>query len=235
MRSLSPFLGVLLHLLLLSSSAAVDLRPRPPRPRTYDTHSYYTLELSPTSPPSLVESISQALGVELVEPLGELAGHWLVRAGGGTPDHRSARRSIASDPILTRWSSLQANTPRSITRSHLRSLTPLVLRQRSKRGSSHHTPLPRNPSGHSLYERDDETELLFAQGDLGIADPMLSQQWHLINTQMQDIELNVTDLWSRGVTGDGVKVVIVDDGLDANSDDLKDNFVSKQADLYRAC
>lgn len=55
---------------------------------------------------------------------------------------------------------------------------------------------------------------------------MLDQQWHLINTQMKDIELNVTGLWSRGITGDGIKVVIVDDGLDFNSDDLKDNFVS---------
>lgn len=30
-----------------------------------------------------------------------------------------------------------------------------------------------------------------------------------------------------GITGQGVTVVILDDGLDYNSKDLKDNFVSK--------
>ena len=68
-------------------------------------------------------------------------------------------------------------------------------------------------------------ELSFAQETLHLEDPMLSQQWHLINIENKDIELNVTKLWERGVTGEGVKVAIIDDGLDATSDDLKDNFV----------
>jgi subtilisin family serine protease len=72
--------------------------------------------------------------------------------------------------------------------------------------------------------RNDE-ELIYAQTDLGIADPMLEQQWHLINRELKDVELNVTGLWARGVTGAGVKVALIDDGLDMHSDDLKDNFV----------
>jgi kexin len=84
-----------------------------------------------------------------------------------------------------------------------------------------------------LLERADNTELLFAQNDLGLADPMLGQQWHLINTDMKDIELNVTGLWAKGITGKGVKVVIVDDGLDLNSDDLAPNFVSGFCDCIR--
>ena len=40
------------------------------------------------------------------------------------------------------------------------------------------------------------------------------------------MELNVTGLWSKGITGKGVHVGIIDDGLDMESDDLAENFVS---------
>jgi kexin len=36
----------------------------------------------------------------------------------------------------------------------------------------------------------------------------------------------VTGVWKQGITGKGVTVVILDDGLDFNSTDLADNFVS---------
>jgi len=55
---------------------------------------------------------------------------------------------------------------------------------------------------------------------------MLNLQWHLINTEQKDVELNVTGLWGRNITGTGVKVAMIDDGLDFDSEDLKDNFVS---------
>ena len=59
-------------------------------------------------------------------------------------------------------------------------------------------------------------------------------------------DINVTGVWKQGnfknveptihtciyhgclgITGKGVKIAILDDGLDFNSKDLKDNFVSK--------
>lgn len=42
---------------------------------------------------------------------------------------------------------------------------------------------------------------------------------------MKDIEFNVIGFWGRGIIGEGVYVVIIDDGLDVESKDLKDNFV----------
>jgi kexin len=46
---------------------------------------------------------------------------------------------------------------------------------------------------------------------------------------MPENELNVTKLWDRGITGTGVKIALIDDGLDYTSGDLKDNFVRLSA------
>lgn len=206
MRLLLSLWGILLVLIVPPSLAL-----QTPQPRSYDTHTYYALELDPSTSPAVALQVSKSLGVELVERIGELDGHWLVRTEGRTPEHASiTRRSASHDPVLKRWEVLSSSLGK-------KSLTPLSLKQRVKRHKSH---FPR-----SLYSRDDRTELLYAQNELHLADPMLDQQWHLINTQMKDIELNVTGLWGRGVTGEGVHVVIIDDGLDVESKDLKDNFV----------
>lgn len=37
--------------------------------------------------------------------------------------------------------------------------------------------------------------------------------------------MNVSKLWDQGITGTGVRVALIDDGLDYTSLDLKDNFV----------
>ncbi|EIW66475.1 kexin [Tremella mesenterica] len=212
----------LLNLLLLFpflSLTTPSLLPRRPQPKSYDTHSYYTLDLHPSSSLTQAKTISSSLGVELIEPLGELPGHWIVRTPGETPSHLTPR-SI-QDPIIKRWHSLRSNSNQS--KSHLRSLTPLHLKQRAKRTFPHENGLQLLDKRRENV-RQDEAELWYAQNELHLQDPMLHQQWHLINTQMPDIELNVTGLWGKGVTGNDVKVVIVDDGLDMESDDLKDNF-----------
>lgn len=59
-----------------------------------------------------------------------------------------------------------------------------------------------------------------------IHDPIFSEQWHLANDKKIGNDLNVSGVWSQGVLGKGVTVALIDDGLDMNSDDLKDNFVS---------
>ena len=70
------------------------------------------------------------------------------------------------------------------------------------------------------------TELTFVQSQLGLVDPLLPSQWHLVNTQLPDVELNVTGAWADGIDGKGVTVAIIDDGLDMDSEDLAGNFVS---------
>ncbi|KAH3901542.1 kexin KEX2 SCDLUD_003039 [Saccharomycodes ludwigii] len=60
--------------------------------------------------------------------------------------------------------------------------------------------------------------------ELEIKDPAFPSQWHLLNTQYPTHDLNVTDVWLQNITGKGVVTAIVDDGLDYESPDLKDNF-----------
>jgi kexin len=61
--------------------------------------------------------------------------------------------------------------------------------------------------------------------DLGITDPMFNIQWHLHNTAYKGHDLNVTGLWEAGITGKGVTVALIDDGLDYTHEALRDNFV----------
>ena len=55
-------------------------------------------------------------------------------------------------------------------------------------------------------------------------DPLLAQQWHLIQTVAGRFDLNVRGAWDpamgKAYTGAGVRVVVVDDGFDYNHADL---------------
>ncbi|KAJ1931541.1 pheromone processing endoprotease, partial [Linderina pennispora] len=57
-----------------------------------------------------------------------------------------------------------------------------------------------------------------------IKDPRFGDQWHLVNTVEKGHDINVTGVWRQGVTGQGVTVALIDDGLDYTSEDLLDNF-----------
>ena len=67
------------------------------------------------------------------------------------------------------------------------------------------------------------------------ADPLKPQQWHLKNlgsiegkryTRIKAGEdLNVEGAWNSGLNGDGIRVAVVDDGLDMTHPDLRPNIV----------
>lgn len=66
-----------------------------------------------------------------------------------------------------------------------------------------------------------------AEDRLIIKDPLFEKQWHLINPSYPGNDINVTGLWYDNITGHGVVTAIVDDGLDYDNDDLKDNFCAE--------
>lgn len=59
-----------------------------------------------------------------------------------------------------------------------------------------------------------------------ISDPIFPQQWHLANDKRAGYDLNVSSVWASNITGKGVNVCLIDDGLDMKSPDLVSNFVS---------
>lgn len=220
MLLLSALVPLLLSLPALASG---------PVPKNYDTHAYYNLELPDTTTPEEAVVSAAALGAEIVEPLGELAGHWVVRRA-----HRITERSAVGerDPVLERWAQLSSDRRRAST--GIRDVTRLEPRQRVKRVPPKYSSRSRH-SFKRWNERQDEpqgiahddTELLFLQNDLGLKDPELHMQWHFANTRDSRWELNVTKLWAAGINGEGVKVAVVDDGLDHEHPDLKDNYYAE--------
>ncbi|KAK7481736.1 hypothetical protein BaRGS_00026984 [Batillaria attramentaria] len=55
-------------------------------------------------------------------------------------------------------------------------------------------------------------------------DPAFNHQWHLVNHQEFGMDINVTGVWESGITGKGVTVAVVDDGLEWDNPDLHSNY-----------
>ncbi|KAM9812997.1 proprotein convertase subtilisin/kexin type 7 [Syngnathus typhle] len=55
-------------------------------------------------------------------------------------------------------------------------------------------------------------------------DPHYPKQWHLRNHVNKDMDINVTGIWERNITGQGVTVVVVDDGLQHTHQDIRANY-----------
>ena len=213
------FLWILLSSLIhYSTCANSPLKP------CYDTYNYYVLghnsQLSSFSGASLDDVIA-ALGVELVEQVGELQDYWLVRQL--KPDGDIIARD-GTDLVLATLESLKApaqapHTPRSedsdLPRRVGLSVDYLSLqsrRQRVKRAPPPITP-PKTSASRTMAVR------------FGIADPSFPEQWHIVNEEFPEYMMNVTGAWEMGFKGQGVISSLVDDGLEYDSEDLSANFV----------
>ena len=184
----------LVFLASLSGSSA----SRRPAKRSYSTHDYYLLEHDPTTGVP-VEHCATALGAQVVEQVGELADHWLLRIE-KTGSHLD-RRSLLKREFSAAVKRLELQIPR----------------QRVKRTIPEERAPPLPGSEHSAARDVAER--------LGIIDPLFPDQWHLVNEEYSEHTVNVTPVWDLGIAGEGVISALVDDGLDYESDDLADNFV----------
>lgn len=193
-----------------------------PTKRHYDSHNYYVLEHDPSADASLGEC-ARALGVEVVEPAGELQNHWLVR----TAKSALAAREPEDDRVLRNFDAIRSRATSSLhsrsgdehlskrVASSVKYLSRQTLRQRVKRA-----PPPIRPGDE--FEAPSTEDVARQQS---IIDPEFPKQWHLVNDDFPRYMMNVTSLWEKGITGKGVITTLVDDGLDYNSDDLAANFV----------
>uniref|UniRef100_A0AC35TMB1 P/Homo B domain-containing protein n=1 Tax=Rhabditophanes sp. KR3021 TaxID=114890 RepID=A0AC35TMB1_9BILA len=53
-------------------------------------------------------------------------------------------------------------------------------------------------------------------------DPLYNKNWYIHNTDLESMEIE--EAWEMGYTGKGITVTVVDDGLDFNHKDLKENY-----------
>jgi len=202
-----------------------------PRRRSYDTHNYYVVEHDPTinSGASLAD-VALALRVEVVEQVGELRDHWLVRCQ--KPLANLAARSVGQeevDPVLATFKDLHLKaSSKLVSRSEdglraravvssVRHLARQNLEQRFKRA-----PAPIRPpvSSANVAER------------FGIKDPLFPKQWHIVNGEFPEHMMNVVPVWEMGITGKGIISSVIDDGLDFTSQDLAQNFVCSLVFYY---
>ncbi|KAF8321527.1 hypothetical protein DL93DRAFT_2051382 [Clavulina sp. PMI_390] len=166
--------------LLVAQLAASATVSRTPAKRSYDSHDYYVLQLDARASATPDECANE-LGVELVEQVGELAHHYLVRVPSSSfdspdvsssPSKRSngqiSSSSPASDAIVERFHALrsfpstsshspEARSPSSPSRSHERrrriskSLRSLE-RQVPRQRTKKRAPIPERSDGTSVWD-----------------------------------------------------------------------------------
>jgi len=194
--------------------------------RNYDTHDFYALHLSPSTPP---QTIADYFGLELDGQLGHLKDHYLFRR----PRHEHDLVKHAIDEHKRRKRRRDIGYQNDLLDGVLLHQKQKLKPQMEKRGPIYpHLNFPEDfgkRQGKPIpFSKEDPTGYRdYIKNTLDIHDPIFDDQWHIFNTQQLGHDLNVTGVWLQGFTGEGAKVVMVDDGIDMDSNDLKDNYYAE--------
>ena len=87
-------------------------------------------------------------------------------------------------------------------------------------------PIDYSNTNLSIRSKQDSTvdELNKISEEFEINDPLFKDQWHIFNTAHLGNDVNVIPVWRMNITGNGIVTALIDDGLDYESEDLKDNY-----------
>ncbi|KAH8697765.1 pheromone processing endoprotease KexB [Talaromyces proteolyticus] len=195
--------------------------------RTHDTHDFFALHLDDSVAP---ENVAQALGCHHEGQIGSLQGHHKFSID---RDQAPAVELLLEELRVQQKLRRRGSSDASLLQKREDGLDgvlwsqKLVLKHRlHKRGPVDLSSLPKPDE--QLTPRQVDQDAIIRQkriaSDLEIRDPHFDKQWHLFNPVQVGNDLNVTGVWLEGITGKGVVTAIVDDGLDMDSIDLKDNF-----------
>ena len=197
-------------LLVASSASAFFHQP------THETHHYYVLHHD-ASYASLAD-VAGLLGLQIVEPIGELQDFWLAR----TEANRTlaARAGEHPDSVMDTYWNLRR---RSLSSRSGEDTTIKALKHISRQTPQQYThSSPFNLKRAPPAPEDDPSAVAKR---LGIKDPYFNKQWSIVNEEDPKNSLNVVPVWDLGYTGRGVITAIVDDGLFFDHKDIKANFV----------
>lgn len=220
MLSLKLLLCVLIYFLGLSHQSQIP-------PRDYENKNYFLVELNTTqSQRPLLDFILKygdhynfehqlpSLDNYYVFSIDKLHPHNKFLGNHNSNNYNHIKRSIGFEDI-------HDNLVNDVSSLHL-----LPAKKLSKR-----LPVPMEARDDPSQDQSpsDKAHQKYAQiaSKLGIHDPEFASQWHLFNLQYPGHDVNATGLWLEDVLGQGIVTAIVDDGLDAESEDLKANFNAK--------
>ena len=176
----------------------------------HDRNHYYAMHLHPHVDP---RALASSLGLTFEGCLGELDNHYLFSLS------RYEQDGLLDDPISHRLQRRSSADEPDIRQGILYVERQIPKKRHVKRWPQPVPHSPRFPDGDEIPPLVQEVARI-----LEISDPMFPIQWHLLNPIQLGHDLNVTGIWRDGNFGENVTVAIVDDGLDMDSLDLKDNY-----------
>ncbi|KAF6062811.1 Subtilase family protein [Candida albicans] len=180
-------------------------------PRDYENKNYFLVELNTTnSQKPLIDFISHYRGhYNFEHQLSSLDNHYVFSIDKSHP-HNSFLGNHNSNEYNLMKRQLGHEQDYDELISYVESIHLLPMKKLSKR-----IPVPI------------EMEDVVFEIKLDIHDPEFTTQWHLINLKYPGHDVNVTGLWLEDILGQGIVTALVDDGVDAESDDIKQNFNSE--------
>lgn len=189
-------------------------------PRDYANNDYYVLHLERNVEPA---DVAARLGLEH-HGASSLADHHIFRspkseddiAKSAIKERRRRKRDLDDDDVLD---GVLLAQKQKLRKPHEKRIPPpaYVAAANSRLGLA----IPQQPVDWAVQRQEE------VMRDLSISDPIFKDQWHLYNTVQTGHDVNVTDVWKNGVTGQNVTVAIVDDGLDMYSQDLAANYFAE--------
>ncbi|VVT51456.1 uncharacterized protein SAPINGB_P003102 [Magnusiomyces paraingens] len=211
-----------------SSASALSTSLSESSQEDFENRIYFAVELdsSYSSIPNLSEHFESTKGNifpsswNFEYPITAVPNHFLFSIPKNSPEP-DLPSDIGSHE-LTSWKLTKRSPEHELLRRHLIS---------NGVGSLEILPPPRQ-----LYKRgvvpvsldlSNEPIVKAAIEQFDIHDPIFPEQWHLVNPIQKEHHINVTGVWAQNITGDGVKICVIDDGLDLDTPDLKDNFFAE--------
>ena len=65
-----------------------------------------------------------------------------------------------------------------------------------------------------LYFKGNDASITLKVEDPAFNDPLFQRQWYLYNKNTPGHDINVLPVWKEGITGKGVVIALIDDGVD---------------------
>jgi kexin len=201
----------LLLLLPLAASSYALTKP------DYDNYDYYAVHLSPDASPDYVAA---HLGVQFDSAIDSLKDHYVFKA----PKTEQDVIQEAKQDLKRLRRKRQAGWDRRHVLDNI-----LLNRKQERRLRLFKRAPPPLPAALQLRADRQLADSHIQKGldiakTLDIEDPIYMDQWHLYNPTQIGHDINVTGVWLQGITGKNSTVCIVDDGLDMDSEDLRDNY-----------